>query len=357
MIKSLSPYYVTTSFVSPLTSVTCTSYKLQIYVWSGDKASVPSTATYEETVLNTNTSIGDSKLNISRLVNDLITFTTTDSASTATLDGNNQMWVQHDVIYTTTNASDDDVKQSTATVLMVNGYTYGLEGVNAQTPTNKVFMSGTEFNVNRSGFFNIPVLITEDTGSQIATATSYPDNEINTTLTLPNTNDSAELVQYLWIDCSETTTDTTIQVVYNSVTITLYITAECRYTPIDIAFQNKEGALQLFTFFKVKKDTIDVTSETFESDRGQPSETNHQFVKYNVQAKSKFTVNTGFVSESINETIRQLLLSERVWQYDGADFIPLNVNTKSQEFKTRQNDRLINYQIGFDYAYNKINNI
>jgi hypothetical protein len=357
MIKSLSPYYVTTPFVSPLTSVTCTSYKLQIYVWSGDKASVPAAATYEETVLNTNTSIGDSKLNISRLVNDLITFTATDSASTTALDGNNQMWVEHDVIYTTTDPTDDDVKQRTTTALMFSGYNYGLEGENAQPPTNKVFMSGTEFNVNRSGFFNVPVLLTEDTGSQTATVISYPDNEINSTLTLPNTNDSAELVQYLWIDCSETTTDTYIQVVYNSVTITLYITAECRYTPIDIAFQNKEGALQLFTFFKVKKDTIDVTSEVFESDRGQPSETKHQFINYNVQAKIKFTVNTGFVSESINETIQQLLLSERVWQYDGADFIPLNVSTKSQEFKTRQNDRLINYQIGFDYGYNKINNI
>ncbi len=112
-----------------------------------------------------------------------------------------------------------------------------------------------------------------------------------------------------------------------------------------------------FTFFKVKKDTIDVTSETFESDRGQPSEGKHQFIKYNVQAKSKFTVNSGFVSESVNETIQQLLLSERVWQYDGTGFIALNVNTNSQEFKTRQNDRLINYQIGFNHGYNKINNV
>ena len=357
MIKSLSPYYVTTPFVSPLTLTTCTSYTLQIYVWSGDKASVPAAATYEATILNTNSSIGDSKVNIARLINDFIGFTPTDSSGTTPLDGNNQMWVQHDAIYVTSDGSDDDVKQNISTVLMFSGYTYGLEGENAQPPTNKIFMSGTEFNVNRSGFFSVPVLLAEDTGSQTATVISYPDNQINTTLALPNTNDSAEMLQYLWIDCSETTTDTSIQVIYNSVTITLYITEECRYTPIDIAFQNKEGAMQLFTFFKVKKDSITITDEIFESDRGQPSETMHQFIKYNVQAKSSFKVNSGFIDESANETIRQLLLSERVWEYDGADFIPLNVSTKSQEFKTRQNDRLINYEIGFDYAYNKINNI
>jgi len=146
-------------------------------------------------------------------------------------------------------------------------------------------------------------------------------------------------------------------VVYNSETITLYLTDECRYTPIDIAFQNKEGAQQIFTFFKKKTDSMSVTDETFESDRGQPSEGNHQFVRYNVNGKSKFTVNSGFVDEDGNETIKQLLLSERVWEYDGTNFIPLNVNSTNLEFKTRQNDRLINYEFEFEFGFNDINNV
>jgi len=190
-----------------------------------------------------------------------------------------------------------------------------------------------------------------------ATIISYPDNEINESLTLPDSLISGELVKYLWVDVSETTTDTYIEVVYNSETITLYITDECRYTPIDIAFQNKDGEMQLLTFFKKKTDSMSVENEIFESDRGQPSEWNHQYTKFNVVGKSKFTVNSGFVDEDINETIKQLFLSERVWQYDGSNFIPLNVNSKNLEYKTRQNDRLINYEIGFDYAYNEINNI
>jgi hypothetical protein len=76
-----------------------------------------------------------------------------------------------------------------------------------------------------------------------------------------------------------------------------------------------------------------------------------------VQGKSKFKVNSGFIEESMNETVRQLLLSERVWMYSNEIFTPLNVAGKSLEYKTRQKDRLINYEIDFDYAFNEINSI
>jgi len=162
MIKALSPHYVTTPFISPLTSETCTQYTLQIYVWNGDKAAVPVEATYETTILNTSNSIGNSKVNISRLVNDFIDFTPSSSSITEELDGNNQLWVQHDAVYVTSDAADDDVQQNITVTLMLSGYGYGNEGENAQPPTNKILLSGTEFNMNRAGFFIVPVLATED---------------------------------------------------------------------------------------------------------------------------------------------------------------------------------------------------
>jgi len=186
------------------------------------------------------------------------------------------------------------------------------------------------------------------------TVISYPLNEINYTIATPATLNSDEMVKYLWVDVSEATSDEYIEIVYNGITKTLLITDECRYTPLDIAFQNKEGALQLFTFFKVKKDTISIESENYEGNRGHGF---HQFVKFNVQGKVKFSVNSGFVTEDKNETLKQLLLSERVWLLDNGTEIPINVASTSQEFKTRQNDRLINYQIDFEYAFNEINNI
>jgi len=189
------------------------------------------------------------------------------------------------------------------------------------------------------------------------TIISYPDNQINESIAEPTTLNSAELVQNLWVDISEATTDEYIEIVFNGVTTTLLITDECRYTPYDIAFKNKEGALQIVTMFKAKRQELSVTKEEFESDRGQPIFGNHQFVKYNVQGREKFKINSGFVKESMNETFKQLLLSESVWQLLNGNYIPLNVASSSLQYKTRAEDRLINYEIEFDYAYNEINNI
>lgn len=186
------------------------------------------------------------------------------------------------------------------------------------------------------------------------TVKSYPLNEINYTIEAEKSYYSGKMIKYLWIDVAEAVSDQYIEITYNDEVKTLLITDECRYTPIDIAFQNKEGALQTITFFKAKKETITTESENFQGNRQIGS---HQFIKYNINAKTKFTVNSGFITEDKNEAIRQLLLSERVWMLSGSTAIPLNVTTTSQEFKTRQNDRLINYAIEFEHAFYENNNV
>jgi hypothetical protein len=186
------------------------------------------------------------------------------------------------------------------------------------------------------------------------TVISYPLNEINYSIADPVSTNSDELIKNIWVNLADTTTDEYVEIVFNGVTTTLLITDEYRYTPVDIAFQNKEGATQVITMFKEQKDSTSITSEEYESNYGQGK---HQFIKYNSQARSKFTINTGFVSEDRNETIKQLLLSERVWTISSGIATPINVSTKSLEKKTRVNDRLINYTLEFEYAFNDINNI
>jgi len=67
-------------------------------------------------------------------------------------------------------------------------------------------------------------------------------------------------------------------------------------------------------------------------------------------------MNSGFVSETMNETFKQLMLSERVWSYKDGVYTPLKLGSKTLEYKSRQKDRLINYEIEFEYAFNEINN-
>jgi hypothetical protein len=168
MIKSLSPYYVTTPLISPFSGLTASEYTLQIFVWNGSKASASATPTYESTKVNTSNSIGSHKINIARLVNDFIDFTPARSNTTEDINGNNQVWVKHQVLYTTTDTEEATLAQNIVVDLMVLGYGYGIEGENTSTPTDKILLQGREFNVQRSGIFNVPVLINE-------TAAALPD--------------------------------------------------------------------------------------------------------------------------------------------------------------------------------------
>ena len=191
----------------------------------------------------------------------------------------------------------------------------------------------------------------------IITAISYPDNQINFSQDVGDSLLSSELVKYMFVDLSEATTDEYIEITYNGETITLLIQDECRYTPVDIYFQNKEGAQQVLTFFKAQSESLSVTSEEFQASRGQANLGSHQYIKYNVQGRQKLKVNSGFVAEEMNETFKQLFLSQRVWKYENGIFTPLNLSSKSFEYKTRQKERLINYELEFEYAFNEINNI
>jgi len=346
MIKSLSPYYLYIPWVSPLTSAVAVAYTLRIYVWDGLKLSPPATASYTMTKNNLATSSGTDKVDIAPLINDYIDFEP---------NGNNQRWVKTTVTFHTTNEDDWDIPQLPYTNLLLQGYGGGLDGENAQPPANKILISGTDFKAFRNGYFNFPFLISEsDTVS--VTVKSYPDLNINDTHTFLPTTNNANLVKNVLVDLSLSLGDEVVEIIYNDIVTTLLVTDECRYSPLDIAFQNKEGALQFITFFKAKTETMSVTSEDFQTDRGQAIDGYHQMVTYNVQGNSKFKMNSGFVDESMNETLKQLFLSERVWQFNGTNYIPLKMGGKTLEYKTRMKDRLINYEVEFEYAFNEINN-
>jgi len=161
MIKSLSPYYVSIPFVSPLTSLTCTAYTLRLYVWNGVKGTPPATPSYEITKTNPTASTGNDTINIARLVNDFVDFISVNGTTTELVDGDNQVWVKWDTFYETTNPLDATTPSNSNTQLMLQGYGYGIEVQNPQPPTNKILIPIIDYKVNRNGFFNVPILIDE----------------------------------------------------------------------------------------------------------------------------------------------------------------------------------------------------
>lgn len=161
MIKSLSPYYVYIPFVSPLTGLTCTNYTLKLFVWDGMKDEPPATPSYEFTKSNPTNSIGNDEIDISNLINDFIDFTPKKSTITELLTGDNQLWVKWVTFYITTDVDDLTTPTNVNTVLMLKGYSYGMDGANQSIPTNKILLSGNEFKVSRFGSFVLPISIDE----------------------------------------------------------------------------------------------------------------------------------------------------------------------------------------------------
>ena len=69
------------------------------------------------------------------------------------------------------------------------------------------------------------------------------------------------------------------------------------------------------------------------------------------------TLNTGFYPESYNEVFRQLNLSENIWITKDNKVLPVSLKTSDIAFKTQLNDRLINYTMEIEFAYDKINSV
>ena len=189
------------------------------------------------------------------------------------------------------------------------------------------------------------------------TVISYPDNQINYSIAEGTTTNSEDIIKMINVNAAAATTDEYIIVNINGTEIELILQDECRYTPVDIFFLNKEGCQQIITFFKARTNSLNVTKETYESDSGQPMDGYHQYPDFNIQGRTSFRINSGFVDESMNESFKQLLLSQEVFIREGANFIPVNITKTSLEYKTRQKDRQINYEFEFVYSYNEINTI
>lgn len=161
MIKSLTPYYINTSFYSDILESICLRYRLKVRVWRGLKSDAPLDANYEITINNVTESSGNNKINIARLINDFIEFETVQSVSTNLVNSPNQMWVKTEVFYTGLNGIESNVPERQDIQLFVKGYGYGMDGENPSTPTNKILMNIADYTMDANGNFVIPIKLDE----------------------------------------------------------------------------------------------------------------------------------------------------------------------------------------------------
>lgn len=320
--------------------------ELSLYIWEGLITNQPTTAQYiiNKSVIDTQTNI---TVEIAELVRDYLEITFNDDYLSQT------RWVRAVVDYF--DEADEPYTYSNPQVfdfVATDGYGYFEDGTNPELSRN-VLISADNIYLPENTIGKLPIFA-EGVGKVTIDSvdTQITDNG--------NTN---QKIQYVTIPQNSSTirvydtNDTTLLK-------TISVTNQCepKYTPHKVTFINKFGAFQDLYFFKKTVETTNVTDETFKRNivsnaTSTYSTSEGQQQRYNINSKSSLSMNTGFVKEDMNQTIEELYFSENVWiRYEGKT-LPVIPTSKSLQYKTSLNDKLINYTIDFEFAFDKLNNI
>lgn len=383
-INVRSPFYVKAEPASgALTSAT-----MQLYIYTGAKLTTPTSSELRYTITKTPIDSNNYVVyEIAELVRDYLDIE---------FDGEYDsqcVWVRPTLTLTKTSSSETPTPVD---YIAFDGYGYFHEGTNPQLSRGLLMSNNTIFRLNDSNV-RIPVF-TEDTNS----VTFLYKGEEKRTQSIPsagvdvnNTNGQIEYVTVSGLDDNDTYRERVINdggTLEDSDCLDLFLRRynigevdeviidtdagvevvkintnyECKYEPYKVTFVNKFGALQDLWFFKKSVESTSVTSEQFKASIFDQSTLSYKTYKHQQQAflaqgKDRITMNTGYVNDDHNAVLEELLLSEQVWYTKITEteekVIPVIPLTKSITYKTSVNDKLANYTVDFEHAFDKINNI
>ncbi|MAO19987.1 MAG: hypothetical protein CMJ25_04475 [Phycisphaerae bacterium] len=323
------------------------SVNLRLYVYSGtDTSYTDADLRYQ---LSKDLIIGDTKVNfeIAELIRDYIDIKFNDDYVSYAV------WVRVD----SRMLDDNGVELSYGspvinTYLATDGYGFFEEGANAELSRNALLTTNTLYLLEGTAA-KLPIFaegvgkVTIDSSDTQITDTGNTDQKIQY-VDIPA--DSNLIRVY---DTDDTTLLRTIKI--NNI-------CEPKFTPYKVTFVNKYGAFQDIYFFKKSTETFSVTDESYKRNTLANATATYsinqgQRERYNTNARTNVTLNTGFVNEDFNSAIEELFLSENVFIRWNNQTLPIIPKSKDLTFQTSVNDRLSNYAIDFEFAFNKINNV
>jgi len=302
------------------------------------------------------------------------------------------VWVEISLTrYSLPNGGGSSIGGTNIELIALDGYGYFHEGKNPELSRGLLMSNRSIFRLNDSNV-RIPVF-TEDTNS----VAFYYQGTLKRTLTISDSTNTNGQIDYVTVSGSDNTDTYEERVVADGGTlevsgcltdflntidiglvdevwvatdagvdiVKIHTVDECKYEPYKVTFVNKYGALQDLWFFKKSVETTDVTSEQFKASIYSQADNTyktyqHQQQAFMSQGKDRITMNTGYINDDHNAVIEELLLSEQVWYTKITDeelVVPVIPRTKTVTYKTSVNDKLVNYTIEFEHAFDKINNI
>ncbi len=321
------------------------SVVVDLYVWDGTVSDQPVSPAYtiNKSVISGQTNI---TLEIAELVRDFITITFNDDYNSIAR-----------YVRTVVSSFDDsdepfDTNPIVTDYVALDGYGYFEEGTNPELDRHAL-ISATNIYLPEGTAGKLPIFA-EGVGKVIidGVTTQITDNG--------NTN---QKIQYVTKPADKSsiqvydTDDTTLKK-----TITISNICEPKYTSFKVTFVNKFGAFQDLYFFKKTSEVTNVTDELFKKNIITNTSSNYntydnQRGRMNVNAQTSLSMNTGFIKENMNQTIEELFYSENVYIRYENKTLAVIPKSKSLQYKTSLNDKLINYTVDFDFAFDRINNV
>ena len=322
--------------------------EVKLYIWN-EPDSEPTNPTYEfsKTIPSTLVTVFD--LDISPYCREFITHSTRYDG-TAEAEAEDDAWCYCTVKAYVDNVLTDAGSGYTYSLAMFDGFGYYTDGYNpAQVrymlPTGTYQVSDTG-NSGGIGYYDDGTV----GGTGIQAKYTGLTSGGTTTLSANYTVGYFPLVHPTYLSEGNT-----LEYIENGTTIATYTiesVCESKYTTIDCDFINRDGFWQRLVFFKNSMNEFAVQGKEYHYKSGTTNYTVTDARKrmLNINGKEMVTCNTGWVEESYDELIKDLMLSERIL----IDNVPVLLETKSIKLQTALFDKTINYTLKFRYAHNQL---
>ena len=253
--------------------------------------------------------------------------------------------------------------------LAYDGYSYFEEGINSGIGNEPVLLSSNTVYRGSSQAIKIPVNVDYlDQGGGWTYDTYLDGSVVGTEVTgTSRSEDSATMISYINVgslfDEIRLFREPVISGIRTEIDRVYIKELDCnKYDAIKLTFYNRYGALQDLFFTAKHIETLTTKQEEYKSNlidfsTLSYSTTRHQAQTFQKQGKEKITLNTGNVNEDYNEWIKELMLSEKVWMTKDSTVYPIKVTSSNFRERTSVNDKVFNYTIEAEYAFDKVQNI
>jgi len=370
-INVRSPYYITTGTVSNLTFC-----ELAVFIYTGTQGqtSRPTTPTY---LMASTPILNESLFEISELVKDYCNNTFNGSYSTeihwvdyqitryiSGVKQNPETMVELKGFYGYGYFEDEVNPQNLKAILQSNDKIVKLDDQTAVIPVDTSLATRVTFQLNGQQVYSKAISTSTNSNAQIEYVTSganglesFEDRVLGESGIIEYSSCFEQFVdEFPIFDFDSVIVDHTT----GSDRLEIQNVSECYYQPHKITFENKYGVLQDVWFFKRSNETLSVKAEQYKSNiiqGGSYSTSRHQQQILDKLGTEKLTLNTGYYPEDYNEVFKEMQLSENCWVEIDNKTLPIIVKDSSFAYLTQRNDKLINYTIEIEFAYDTINNI